>query len=149
MKLTKSAARLSSRTLSLAVVLSFAVCLIQGCSSSSPGMQPPAQNPAPVLTSISPITASMGSAGITLTATGTSFMQSSQIAWNGAPLTTTFISSTELQAQIPASSLASAASISVNVITPPPGGGSSKALSFTILVITTNVNILDVARRRR
>ena len=133
------------RTLALSAILASALCSIQGCSSGSPGTPAPAQNPVPVLTNITPTSASTGSAAVTLTATGTSFIQSSQIAWNGTPVTTTFVSGTELQAQIPASSLTSAATVTVSVVTPSPGGGSSKSMSFMITLSISNVLILDVA----
>lgn len=59
--------------------------------------------PAPTLTSISPNTAAEGSAGFTLTAVGTNFVSGSTVMWNGVAMTTTFGSSTQLTATIPAS----------------------------------------------
>ena len=60
--------------------------------------------PAPTLTSISPNTAQNGSKSpVTLTATGTNFVSGSTVMWNGVAMTTTFGSSTQLTATIPAS----------------------------------------------
>lgn len=111
---------------------------VSGCGSGSQsgtggGSQP---NPIPSLTSISPSSASAGGAGFTLTATGTSFIRSSTITWNGSSLTTTFVSSISLQAQVPASDLANAGTAQVAVQNPLPGGGTSSAVSFTINVPT-------------
>lgn len=60
--------------------------------------------PAPTLTSINPNTSQNNIASpLTLTATGTNFVSGSTIMWNGAAMTTTFGSSTQLTATIPAS----------------------------------------------
>lgn len=89
-------------------------------------------NPAPTLTSLSPTSATAGGAAFALTITGTNFVSSSIVEWNGSPRTTTFTSNTQLQAQISAADIASAGSVSVSVSTPSPGGGSSNILMFTI-----------------
>src|SRR6185295_10089018 len=47
--------------------------------------------------------------------------------------TTTFVSSTQLTAAIPASDIANVGTASVTVVNPAPGGGTSNALTFTIL----------------
>ena len=60
--------------------------------------------PAPTLTSISPNTSPSGiTSPVTLTATGTNFVSGSTVMWNGAAMTTTFVSGTQLTATIPAS----------------------------------------------
>ena len=60
--------------------------------------------PAPSLTSISPNTSPNGvTSPVTLTATGTNFVNGSTVMWNGMAMTTTFGSSTQLTATIPAS----------------------------------------------
>jgi len=67
-----------------------------------------------------------------MTATGTNFVSTSQIKWNGTALTTTYVSATQLTATVPASDLATAGTASVTVFNPTPGGGTSNALTFTI-----------------
>ena len=60
--------------------------------------------PAPTLTSINPNTSPYGiTSPLSLTATGTNFVTGSAIMWNGVAMTTTFVSSTQLTAAIPAS----------------------------------------------
>lgn len=60
--------------------------------------------PPPTLTSINPNTSPNGiTSPLTLTATGTNFVSGSTIMWNGVAMTTTFVSSTQLTAAIPAS----------------------------------------------
>ncbi len=90
-------------------------------------------NPVPALTSLSPNSAFAGGSAFTLTLNGSGFVaNSSLVRWNGINRTTTFIDTTRLTAQIPASDIASAGTASVTVFNPLPGGGVSNALSFTI-----------------
>lgn len=120
------------------------LCLMAGCGSGSGGSGS-SGNPAPTLVAINPANATVGSVALSLTATGTGFISSSLIEWNGAALTTTMVSSTSLQAQVPASSLASAGTANVTVVNPAPGGGTSQAVVFSINAIqTTNLAVLDV-----
>lgn len=94
--------------------------------------------PAPTLTSISPSSAVAGAAPITLTAIGSGFINVSVVRWNGADRPTTFVSSTQLTAAIPASDLAAAGAAQVTVFNPAPGGGLSGALTFTIDPLVSN-----------
>jgi hypothetical protein len=113
-------------------VLSFFLCVGLGCGSGGDFPAAETNNPLPVLTGISPSSATAGGAALTIAASGSSFVPSSTIEWNGSPLTTTFVSSTSLTAQIPASDLATAGTAMVTVQSPAPGGGTSSALSFSI-----------------
>jgi subtilisin len=88
--------------------------------------------PSPVLTAISPTTAPAGAATLTLTATGTGFASASVVQWNGVNRTTTFVSTTQVRATIPATDLASVGTAQVTVFTPAPGGGTSAPQTFTI-----------------
>lgn len=89
-------------------------------------------NPVPVLTLLAPASALVGSPALTLTVTGTGFVATSVVRWNAAARPTTFLSSTQLQAAIPASDLTIPGSVSITVATPAPGGGTSNPLPFTI-----------------
>src|SRR5262249_12376735 len=64
-----------------------------------------------------------GSTGFTLTLNGTNFIPASFVQVNGSNRTTSFVSSTQLKAAIPASDIASAAFLSISVTNPPPNGG--------------------------
>ena len=70
------------------------------------------------LTSISPAAVAAGSPEFTLTATGAGFVSGAAVTLNGTAVTTTFDSSTQLHATIPASNVASAATITVGVTNP-------------------------------
>jgi len=89
-------------------------------------------NPLPVLTSLTPSSVIAGSAAFTLTITGTNFITGSVVQWNTITRTTTFVSSTQLAADITAADVATAGTASVTVFNPAPGGGTSNALTFTI-----------------
>jgi len=117
----------------------------------------PPPNPTPTVTSITPSSAPAGSAAQTLTITGTNFLLTSdpsggsQVRWNTASqtnLSVTNITSTQIQATVPATLLANAGSATVTVYNPPApklpsppcevncsgfgGGGTSNGTSFTI-----------------
>jgi uncharacterized repeat protein (TIGR01451 family) len=88
--------------------------------------------PVPVLTSLSPSNAYVGSNAFTLTVEGADFISTSTVLWNGGSRATTFVSSTQLQAAITAADIATAGSATVTVSTPAPGGGVSNGLSFNV-----------------
>ena len=98
---------------------------------------PPAPNPLPVVTSVSPLSAVIGGPGFTLTVNGSNFMLGSRVNFSGVDRPTTFVSSTQLTAPVDASELVSPFFFSgpaqVSVINPPPGGGTSAQLPFTFL----------------
>src|SRR5207248_7441033 len=81
---------------------------------------------------ISPSAAAVRCRAFTLTATGTNFLASSVVRWNGSNRTTTFVSTTQLQAQILASDIAATGTAAVTVFNPTPGGGTSSSVTFTI-----------------
>src|SRR5262249_1773488 len=105
-----------------------------GCCiyTTSVTMQPAVIQRAPTISSLSPNAATAGGPAFALTVTGTNFVSSSVVQWNGTDRQTTFVSGTELTAQIPAGDIASAGTASVTVSNPAPGGGISNALSFVI-----------------
>src|SRR5580658_2816745 len=94
----------------------------------------PVPNPVPTVTSISPNSAAAGSAGTTLTITGTNFIPTSdptggsQVRWNTTTqtnLAVTSITATQIQATLPTSLLTNAGTATVTVYNapePPPSG---------------------------
>jgi len=89
-----------------------------------------ANPPVPILTSISPNSGPVNTTA-TVTLNGTGFAPDSTVVVNGTNIPTTYISSTQLYATIPASDLASPGTVNLTVTTAPPGGGTSAALPFT------------------
>ena len=100
-------------------------------------------NPLPTISSISPATAVAGSGGFTLTITGTNFVNGAVVRWNGSPRPTTFVSSTQLTAAIPASDIATAGTANVTVFNPAPGGGTSNTATFTITNLLPTITTIS------
>lgn len=88
------------------------------------------QNPAPVLTSITPSSVASGGAAFALSLAGEGFVVSSEVELDGAPVATTFVSLSALTAQLP--SFNSAATHNLTVRNPAPGGGVSVSRSLTV-----------------
>jgi hypothetical protein len=113
------------------VILS--VMEVTGCGGGSSGSSSaPPPNPVPAISSLSPSSATTGGASLTLTVNGTNFISSSTVQWNGASLTATFASATQLTAAITATDIATAGNANITVVNPTPGGGTSAATSFAI-----------------
>ena len=91
-----------------------------------------AGNPTPKFSGISPKSALVGGAGATIRLTGSKFVSGSVALWNGSALTTTYVSASKLSAAVPPGDLTAAGKYSVTVVNPGPGGGSSKAETFTV-----------------
>ena len=86
----------------------------------------------PLLLSLSPQSAVVGSQGFTLTVTGTGFVAESALQWDGATRPTSYDSPTQLTAQISSSDLSKVGSVPVTVSNASVGGGTSVALAFTV-----------------
>ena len=89
-------------------------------------------NPVPATTSISPISKTAGDSGFTLTVSGTNFISSSVVRFNGLDRTTAFVSAVQLTASILSSDITGAGSFSVTVFNSTPGGGVSNEQMFTV-----------------
>ncbi len=70
---------------------------------------------------------------LTLAVSGSAFYPQSIVDWNGAALSTTYVSPTELSASIPASKFASAGNTTITVTNPAPGGGISNSVTFQVV----------------
>jgi YVTN family beta-propeller protein len=93
---------------------------------------------APVISFVSPTSAFVGSTSLSMRVLGSNFTPFSQVRLNDQGLLTTFVSALELRAVVPASLLAQPSAMKVVVYTPPPGGGVSAALNFTVSSVPTN-----------
>jgi len=88
-------------------------------------------NPAPVISSLSPAIASAGGGTFMLTVNGSGFIANSILYWGTTAMTTTG-SATQLTVQIPAADVASAGIYNITVQNPAPGGGTSNAFQFEV-----------------
>jgi hypothetical protein len=89
-------------------------------------------DPPPTLTSLSPTSATVGDPTLSMTVDGWDFEANSVLQWNGMNQPTTFLSGTQISAQISASDLDTAGQIEVTVTNPGEGGGISNILAFTV-----------------
>ena len=108
---------------------------------SSHSTTPPAAGSMPNITALVPNTANAGSTSVVLTVNGTTFNSTAAINWNGAALTTTYVSGNQLMATIPAADLATSGTAAVTVTNPGTSGGiygggtlaeTSNSMTFTI-----------------
>lgn len=81
---------------------------------------------------MTPPSATAGSEAFPLTVTGQNFFSGATVPWNGSRLPTSFENSTQVRAAISAADVANSGTAQVTVVNPPPGGGTSNALPFTI-----------------
>ncbi|HWA93312.1 MAG TPA: DUF1800 family protein [Terracidiphilus sp.] len=84
-------------------------------------------NPIPVLNSVTPTAFTEGTTTVALAGSG--FIFSSQVLWNGAPVPTTYVSSTKLVAVIAAPN---PGTFPILVTNPDPGSANSQSLSITV-----------------
>lgn len=116
--------------------------ILSGCSIAENKLGK-SDNPVPVLTAISPDAKVSHMPSFTLTVTGSDLGSDSVIVFNGVEKTTTYVDSGTLNCEIEpgdidpgASTMADAgmsdASLPVLVRNPPPGGGDSGTLNFTV-----------------
>lgn len=87
------------------------------CESCGNGPTPPAGGA--VVTSVSPASVAAGGPGFSLTVTGKNFAQGMTVGGIGTT-STTYVSSTEMQAQVPASAIANPGSLTIIAVTSPP-----------------------------
>jgi len=128
--LAQPAIRIRRLTLiAFCAVLMLGISSCGGGSSSSGGTT---FNPVPGLQSISPTTATVGQAGLTLTVLGSGYVSTSTVLWNGSNLPTTFVNANKLTATVPASDVAIAGTEQVQVSSPAPGGGKSSVVDFQV-----------------
>jgi len=89
-------------------------------------------NPVPIISSRSPSNTLVGGTEFTLTVQGSNFISKSKVQWNGANLTTTYVSSGKLTATVIGGDIKTAGVAEITVFNPTPGGGTSNAKTFTI-----------------
>lgn len=90
-----------------------------------------------------PASVAPGHSGFTLTVNGTGLGQSATVYWNGSPLTTTFVSSSQVQAQISAADVAKAGTAFVTVTNP----GTIARLRLTSFT-SRSARVLRFSKRR-
>jgi hypothetical protein len=100
---------------------------------------------APILTSITPASVAVGSGGFTLTLSGSNFLPTSKVLWNGSPRPVKFDNSSQLEATISAQDILFLGNNSV-IVSNPKVGRSSPATLGVYLPLLTNDLIYDATR---
>jgi hypothetical protein len=99
----------------LAAAGAFNITVLNPGAVSSASM-PFAVGASPIVASLSPNAAPPGSSGFTLTVNGSNFTAGDTVLWNGAPLSTSYVSSTQLTAPVTAAQLSGAGTVNVSVL---------------------------------
>ncbi len=100
--------------------------------------------PVPTVSLVSPSSASINSGGTLITLAGTGFTPSSAVNANGVALSTTYVSSTSLTAQISASAESVSGTLAITVVNPSPGGGQSGSIPFAVVAGSLAVSVVDL-----
>jgi uncharacterized protein (TIGR03437 family) len=98
----------------------------------------PFPNPQPAITGLSPSSATVGTGPLTLTISGSGFIASSTVTFNGVLHSPSLLNSGQLTTTLTASDLKTTGSFAVVVNNPSPGGGSSNSINFTVTSPPTN-----------
>jgi len=91
----------------------------------------------PVVNSLSPNSTEAGMGSFVMTVSGSNFTTGSVVRWNGSNVSTGYISSTQLNATVASSLIASTGTANITVFTSGRKGGTSNTLTFTIATPTT------------
>ena len=89
-------------------------------------------NPVPTISTLVPASKIAGDAAFPLTVNGTNFINTSVVRFNGSDRTTSFVSTTQVTAQLTAADVAAAGPFPITVFNPLPGGGISNTSVLTV-----------------
>jgi hypothetical protein len=99
-----------------------------------------ANNPVPLIDQpLVPTATAPSGPAFTLHIRGAGFVSGSVVNWDGGALATTFVSSAQLTATVPATNIALPGTASVTVTNPAPGGGMSNSVFFQVIRSTPTV----------
>jgi hypothetical protein len=119
--------RRTVRAASLAAFKAGLLCgalLLAGCGAGS--------NPTPSVSSLSPASLKVGSSAQTLTISGSNFLTTSTVTYNGIAHAATYNSDSQLTINLSASDLYALGNYPLVVSNPTPGGGASSPVSLQV-----------------
>lgn len=99
-------------------------------------------SPQPTVSNVSPASIVAGTASEPILVNGQNFMSGAKVQWNGVNIPTTYLSSTQLQAQPTTAELATAAIVQLSVANPSPGT-ISPTTTFDV-TYPVNITVLDL-----
>jgi hypothetical protein len=125
-------------------VVNPSACVGGLCTSNGVPLNVTTPPAAPTITTINPTFVASGGPAFTLEVTGTNFAGNSVVQVNGNPRFTTFGSATSLTATILPSDIATGGTLTITVMTPAPGGGTSNGAPLTVMGPSLTVNATTV-----
>jgi hypothetical protein len=123
------------------VAIATLIALTLACGYSAKSTMPPVAGNVPAISALAPNSATAGAAAFTMTVNGSSFNSKATVNFNGAALTSTFVTANQLTATVPATAIATSGTAQVTVTNPGTSGGiygggtspeTSTPMSFTI-----------------
>ncbi len=135
----KSAKEKSLKNLAVAVLTTLTAFTL-ACGYSSKATTPPQPGTTPAISQLAPASMSHGAPSFVMTVNGSSFSGTAVINFNGAAQTTTFVSGNQLMATIPASDIATAATVPVTVTNPGTAGTGLYGSGGTTAETSTPMN---------
>jgi len=130
-----SARRRRGNALPMLMMLAL-ISALPSCGGGSANT-PPANNPLPSITSLSPTQQAAGSTSQTLTINGSGFTTSSTVTYNGTAHTAVFLGPSQVWIALLPADMATIGSYPVVVTNPAPGGGASSPSTFNITTGTS------------
>ncbi len=98
-------------------------------------------NPVPLINDpLVPTTVAPGGPGFTLTVNGIGFVQGSVVDWNGSPLTTNFVSESQLTATVAPANIAAPGTAAITAVNP----GTAVASNIQFLELTNSISSLSL-----
>ncbi|MBN2243677.1 MAG: IPT/TIG domain-containing protein [Acidobacteria bacterium] len=123
-------------------VVALSAFFLVGCGGGTTAPSPP-PNTSPSISSISPTGVAAGSGGFTLEVNGSNFNSSSMVRWAGSNRATDYVSSTRLEAAIPASDIAAGGTRTITVRNTSPSAAVSNGVTFNINNLVPALNIIS------
>jgi hypothetical protein len=130
---TQLSATISASEVAVGAYLSVTVSNPAPGGGASGALTLTVNNPVPSVSSISPNPVVATGNSFTLSVSGTGFVGTSVVQFDGTPLPTTFVSPTQLQAQVSNTEIIAVGQHAITVFNPSPGGGTSNAVTLTVV----------------
>lgn len=141
-KLT-SVCKFSAETLMKLSIVVLLAALGVGCGYSKPANMPAQPGTAPAISQLTPPSTAAGSSTFTLEVDGNNFAAAAVVNFNGTAMTTTRVSTSKLNASIPASAVMNSGTVPVTVTNPGTPGGQYGGGTLPATSAPVNFNITN------
>lgn len=108
------------------------ICSGAPAPSGDGGTDGGTDNPQPRLDALTPASVLVGTGEVGVALSGGGFLATSQVAFDGVPISATYVSPERLEVRLPAAITAESGTHRFRVSTPPPGGGDSAEREFLV-----------------